>query len=73
LSAGQRRAAEQAIAAVTEVVPALSERMPVIMFRIGYAPPPSARSVRLPLEEVFSIRDDPGRRSDPPTVAPRST
>jgi UDP:flavonoid glycosyltransferase YjiC (YdhE family) len=58
LTASQRRIAEQAIADVTEVLPAFSERMPAIMFRIGYAPPPSARSVRLPLEEVFEVRCD---------------
>jgi len=58
LTAGQRRIAEQAIADVTEVLPAFSERMPAIMFRIGYAPPPSARSVRLPLEKVFEVRGD---------------
>jgi UDP:flavonoid glycosyltransferase YjiC (YdhE family)/nitroreductase len=57
LSASERRASEQAIAAVTEVAPAFSERMPAIMFRIGYAPPPSARSVRLPIEEIFEVRE----------------
>ncbi len=66
LTPSQRRAADQAIAAVNEVAPAFSERMPAIMFRIGYAPPPSARSVRLPLEEVFEVRGGTPSRADGP-------
>jgi len=51
----QRRLTEDAIAEIGAVVPAFVERMPVIMFRIGYADPPTARSVRLPLESVFEV------------------
>jgi UDP:flavonoid glycosyltransferase YjiC (YdhE family)/nitroreductase len=55
LTGRQRRLTEDAIAAIGEVIPAFVESMPVIMFRIGYADPASARSSRLPLEAVFDV------------------
>jgi UDP:flavonoid glycosyltransferase YjiC (YdhE family) len=53
LSSRQQRISERAIFSATKVIPAFSERMPAIMFRTGYAPPPSARSIRLPIDELF--------------------
>jgi UDP:flavonoid glycosyltransferase YjiC (YdhE family) len=56
LSSRQQRITEQAISSAAEVLPAFSERMPAIMFRIGHAPPPSAKSIRLSMDRLFEIR-----------------
>ncbi len=53
-----RRIVEDAVAAVGEVAPAIFERVPVMLFRIGYAPPPTVRSLRLPLDTVFEVRSE---------------
>lgn len=57
--------------AAGKIVPALAERVPVIMVRIGYAEAPTARSLRLPLEAVFETVDPKpdgreARTSEPP-------
>jgi hypothetical protein len=36
------------------ILPVMADRFPVMLFRVGLAPPPSARSLRLPLAAVFS-------------------
>lgn len=51
--ARERRVVDEAAAALSRAVPAFSTRVPVMFFRIGYADPPSARALRMPLESVF--------------------
>jgi nitroreductase len=55
LSARHRRITESAVRSITEVVPAFSQRMPMMTLRLGYAPQPSARSTRLPLDAVYEV------------------
>jgi pyruvate/2-oxoglutarate dehydrogenase complex dihydrolipoamide acyltransferase (E2) component len=53
-----QRIVREAVAAVGDVAPAIFERVPVMLFRIGYAPPPTARSLRLQLDSVFEVRTE---------------
>jgi UDP:flavonoid glycosyltransferase YjiC (YdhE family)/pyruvate/2-oxoglutarate dehydrogenase complex dihydrolipoamide acyltransferase (E2) component len=55
LTPRQRRTVEEAVAGVATVAPAILDRVPVMLFRIGYAPPPTARSLRLPLDTVLDL------------------
>jgi len=48
----------EAVASVGEVAPAFFDQVPVMLFRIGYAAPPTARSLRLPLDTVFEVQTD---------------
>jgi UDP:flavonoid glycosyltransferase YjiC (YdhE family)/pyruvate/2-oxoglutarate dehydrogenase complex dihydrolipoamide acyltransferase (E2) component len=67
LTPRQRRTVEDAVAMVGQVAPAILDRVPVMLFRIGYAPPPTARSLRLPLDSVFEAVAD--QATDEPTPA----
>jgi UDP:flavonoid glycosyltransferase YjiC (YdhE family)/nitroreductase len=49
----ERAVVDAAAAALTRGTPAFAQRVPVMLFRVGYADPPSARAMRLPLESVF--------------------
>lgn len=51
--ARERRAVDAASAELGRAVPAFAQRVPVMLFRLGYADPPSARALRMPLESVF--------------------
>jgi len=46
----------EAVASVGDVAPAIFEQVPVMLFRIGYAAPPTSRSLRLPLDTVFEVQ-----------------
>jgi hypothetical protein len=51
-----RKIVNDAVATVGDVAPAIFDRVPVMLFRIGYAAPPTARSLRLPLDTIFEVR-----------------
>jgi UDP:flavonoid glycosyltransferase YjiC (YdhE family)/nitroreductase len=52
-SARERAVVDGAAASLTRAAPDFAARVPVMFFRLGYADPPSARALRLPLESVF--------------------
>ena len=55
LSAAQRAWIEQTGEELAQWLPAVRDRMPVMLFRLGYAPAPTARARRLPIESVLDV------------------
>lgn len=55
LSPRHRALVEATGAQLATVFPALAHRTPIMLFRIGFAAPPTARTLRRPVEDVLSL------------------
>lgn len=55
LSRAHQRLVEETGAAMARWLPGLRDRTPIMLFRIGQAPPPTQRTQRRPLEEILTM------------------
>ena len=62
LEPGHRRMTEQSVATLSALVPAYANSFPLLAFRIGFAPPPRARSQRLPFYQIFENRSPQAKK-----------
>ena len=56
LSPLHRRMTEQCMETLHSIGPQYLQTFPILVFRIGYAPAPAARSSRLPFDQIFEDR-----------------
>lgn len=57
LSPAHQRLIDSGMRQMREIIPSLAETTPVMLFRIGQAPAPSARALRRPIEAVLHTQE----------------